>query len=264
MNSRESGYLPDARRINREIDIRDVAAALDIRRSRLRFHCWHPENHSHGDADPSVGYWEQENRLKCFVCDKPAIGVIGLVMDVLNLDFKGAIAWIDSRFEVPRMLRRKKIERAERRNLDGVLHPIDYLVRSHIFSKLSAPTQAIAAAMIAFSEKTGALAESTRMVTISYRALQRYSGLRSPNAVCNAVRELEMIGWLQASTQRAGLQNTTAIYSITPFSESVVALGHALAKEEQMAIEYERAASKQRRVERERAFRAKSRRQGAA
>ena len=257
-----SGKIPDARRINRELDIRRVAAALEIRCSGSRFRCWHPEKHRNGDANPSVGYWAAANRLKCFVCGKPAIGVIDLVMDARNLDFVDAVAWIASRFDVPRMPVRKP-DRGERRYLQGVTHPIDYLVRAHIFRQLSPPAQAIATAMVAFSDHAG-IADAPRHVTISYRALMRYTGIRSPNSVSKAIDELEMIGWLRPHTLRAGLLKTTGVYIVTPFSQSILELGHRLAKEEQMAIEYERTAAERRRVQRQEVFRASSKERGAA
>ena len=79
------------------------------------------------------GYWAAANRLKCFVCGKPVIGVIDLVMDARDVDFVSAIVWIRSRFDVPRMPVRKPTGPENERYLDGITHPIDYLVRSHIF-----------------------------------------------------------------------------------------------------------------------------------
>jgi len=258
-----SGKIPDAQQINRELDIRLVAAALEIKRSGSRFHCWHPENHRNGGSNPSVGYWHAANRLKCFVCAKPAIGVIDFVMDARDMDFVSAIVWIESRFDVPRMPVRKPTGRGERRHLDGITHPIDYLVRAHIFRQLSPPAQAIATAMVAFSDHAG-IADAPRHVTISYRALMRYTGIRSPNSVSKAIDELEMIGWLRPHTLRAGLLKTTGVYIVTPFSQSILELGHRLAKEEQMAIEYERTAAERRRVQRQEVFRASSKERGAA
>src|ERR1700681_2184528 len=93
--------IPDVKWINRELDIRRVAFERGVRGSGSRFHCWHPENHSNGDADPSVRYWREGNRLRCFVCDRPAIGVIDLVLDILGGDCAIAISWVAQRFEVP-------------------------------------------------------------------------------------------------------------------------------------------------------------------
>ena len=259
----EGGTIPDARRINRELDIRRVAEALEIRHSGSRFHCWHPENHRNGDANPSVGYWQDENRLKCFVCGRPPIRVIDLVMDIQDTDFGGAIAWIESRFDVPRIPVRKPTGSGERRYLDGITHPIDYLVRSHIYSRLSPPAQAVATAMVAFRDHEGQ-SGAPWTAKISYRALMRYTGIRSPRSVSKALSELEMIGWLQRRGQRVGLLRTTNAYTVTPFSESIKELGHKLAQEEQLAIEYERAAAERRRVQRQKTFQAALKEKGAA
>jgi hypothetical protein len=248
--------IPDARWINRALDIRLVAHALGIQgRTDDRFHCWNPQNHRNGDADPSVRYWKAGNRLRCFVCDRRAVGVIDLVMEVQNTDFNSAVGWIAGQFAVQEIPARKRQERAERRRLDGITHPIDYLIRSHIFSRLSAPTQAIAPTLAAFSDKPEGISDSPRTLTISYAALVRYSGLRSPNAVSKALRELEIIGWLQIKGSGRGPLRSTAVYNLTPFAESVVNLGHALAEEEQMEIAYERGVAKVRKADREKAFR---------
>src|SRR4051812_19166456 len=100
--------IPDARWINRELDIRRVASALGIQgRTNNRFHCWIPQNHRNGDADPSVRYWAKGNRLRCFVCERRPIGVIDLVMDFQKTEFNSAVGWIAAHFDVHEIPARK-------------------------------------------------------------------------------------------------------------------------------------------------------------
>jgi hypothetical protein len=183
-------------------------------------------------------------------------------MEVRHEDFTAAISWIASNFDVSRIQVRKP-ELGVRRHLDGVTHPIDYLVRTHIFGQLSLPAQTVATAMVAFSDHEGP-AHKPWTVTISYRGLMRYSGIRSPNSISKAIKELQIIGWLQKHGGRVGVLRTTGAYTITPFSEKIEELGNKLAREEQMAIEYERAAAERRRIRRQMTFRAKSKGRGAA
>ena len=251
----EQRKIPDARWINRKLDIRRVASELGVSGAGSRFHCWHPENHRNGDADASVGYWGGGNRLRCFVCDRLAIGVIDLVIDFLGVDVANAISWVAQRFEVPQIPARKPRDRPDRRRLDNLTDPITFLVRSHIFSRLSVPARLLAPVLVSLSEKNGYSAEASRTIDISYRALMRYSGLKSPNAVRKGIEELKVIGWMLGGSEATGSVRTTGSYVILPFAEPMIDLGHSLAKEEQVLIEHERQQSKRRRQERERIFR---------
>jgi hypothetical protein len=252
------GNIPDARRINGKLDIRKVAAALEIRRSGNAFHCWKPENHAHGDADPSVRYWRGGNRLRCFVCDR-TFGPVDLAIDLLRMRFVDAVRWIAEKFEVPHIPARKKSERrivAPGSVLAGE-DPITFLVRSHVFSQLSAPTRSVAPVLLSFSDYEREMGQGPRPVKISYRALGQYSGLKSPNAIRKAIEELEVIGWLEVERQpREGLVYATGRYRLTPYSQDLIALGNTLADQKRQIIQYERAVARERKEERQRMFRA--------
>jgi hypothetical protein len=249
--------IPDARWINQNVDIRQIAVKLGIGTSRGKFHCWRPKNHSNGDADPSVAFWKLQNRLTCFVCGKPPTGAIDLVIEYLGVDFSAAVDWIDKHFDVPRIPARKPHEKKRDRLPIGVGEsPMDPLVRSHIFSKLSPSSRQLAGVLLAFAETEQGATHSPRKLTMSYRGMMSYSGLRSPNAIKKALEELRIIGWLHpAPNKLKGLLKQVGSYSLTPYSDAVRELGNMLAAEERQAIEYERTWAQQRRIERQRAFR---------
>jgi hypothetical protein len=180
------------------------------------------------------------------------------VMDILGVDCANAISWVEQRFEVPLIPARKPHERAEHRRLEGVIDPITLLVRSHVFSRLSMPARLIAPVLVGLSEKNAHFAEADRTIDISYRALMRYSGLKSPNAVSKGIEELKVIGWMRGGSDAAGLVRATGSYVLSPFADPLLELGHVLAKEEQMLIVHERQQSKRRRQERERIFRGRT------
>jgi len=251
--------IPDARWINQKVDIRQVAEKLGIRASGGKFHCWRPENHTNGDREPSVSCWEEANRLKCFVCDRPAIGAINLVIELLGVEPSRAIDWIAQNFPVPRIPARRPLQRGGDRFPIGVGEsPMDLLVRSHIYSRLSSPARELAPVLLALVDKEQAAAHEPRKLQISYRAMIRYSGLKSPNAIRKAIEELSIIGWLHPVPNKLnGMVKRVGTYTITPYSDAVRELGNTLATEEQQAIAYEKAWAQLRRIERQRAFRSK-------
>jgi hypothetical protein len=181
-------------------------------------------------------------------------------MECLRVDFRFAVDWIAKNFEVPRLPARKPTERKESRLPVGVGEsPLDFLVRSHIYSKLSPSSRQLAGVLLAFADVEQGATYSPRKLTFSYCGMMRYSGLRSPNAIRKAIEELSIIGWLHPTPNKnKGLLKQTGRYTITPYSDSVNELGHALAQEERLIIEYEREWAQQRRIKRQRDFRSKN------
>src|SRR5271154_6690054 len=99
----------------------------------------------------------------------------------------------------------------------GITEPITYLVRSHIYSRLSMPARLLAPVLVSLSdlsERHGYSVEAPRSIEISYRALMRYSGLKSPNAVRKGIEELRVIGWMRGRSEAKGLVRTTGSYVI--------------------------------------------------
>ncbi len=102
---------------------------------------------------------------------------------------------------------------------------------------------------------------------ISYRALARYSGLKSDASVSKGLKDLERIGWLRRQRRRTGRSRgpvrETATYIVTPNSDSVRELANATAADLRAAIDEERQMRAEKRAQRTRAWRQEVRRGGA-
>lgn len=78
----------------KQISIIDIAKRLGIQVHGTKAMCFM----GHDKASPSLSFQKSKNTWRCFgVCGKSGDG-IGLVMDVLNLDFKAAIEWLSHEF----------------------------------------------------------------------------------------------------------------------------------------------------------------------
>lgn len=235
--------IPDMRFINKKIAVVRVAEALEISQSpEGKLHCWHPERHFNGDRTASVGIRKSNNTVKCFGCDSRPLGPIDLVMDVLGLKSPAEAAiWVATRFPVPqipksaRIIQQKRfIERA------GYEGEMGLLVRSCLWAELSAAARCLAPVLLEFAPRErGQLSDSFEL---SYAALRRYGGVRSPNAISKALRELQEIGWLVIEKENAEppLRRVSA-YTITPYSDALSELAHSNAARAREEVEVERA-----------------------
>src|ERR1022692_1936481 len=196
-NSAKSQGIPDLRWINRNVSVAEAAHALDLQfDGASKIHCWHPERHKSGDRTASVGIRRGNNTVKCFGCDSKPMGPVDLVMNVLDLNGPAdAALWIAERFSVPCIPKGTHLKPPARPPLRaGFEGDIGVLVWSGLWAELSAPARCIVPVLLCHSEREPG--KSTAEVRISYRAISRYSGVASPNAVAGAIRELENIGWL--------------------------------------------------------------------
>jgi hypothetical protein len=76
-------------------------------------------------------------------------------------------------------------------------------------------------------------------VRISYRAITRYSGIQSPNAVRKALLELSELGFLRLpdpAVPRLLADRATATYTLTPLSNELQELAQASARQSQQEI----------------------------
>lgn len=238
--------VPDFRYINRNIQIREVARALDLRfGTNGNIHCWRPERHQHDDRTASVGIRKTNNSVKCFGCDLGPLGCVDLVKSVLELKSPSeAGEWIAQHFSVPRIRAGKHLAHPERRDFQvGLEDPIGLLIRSGLWAILSSSARAILPVMLEFADREDA-GKGALTLKMSYRALERYGGIASPNAVANAIRQLEEIGWLYrcpgAPEPGAGPTRTVSHFVITPKSDEIMELANFHRAQMRAEIEAER------------------------
>ncbi len=238
--------IPDIRFINRKIPIRDVGCALGLRiGSNSNLHCWRLELHQNGDRTASVGIRQTNNTVKCFGCGIGPLGVVDLVMAVLSLENPGEAArWVAERFEVPEIPRGAHIVEPGRRTFQfGRESEIGLLILSGLWAKLSAAARALVPVLLELAELEPG--KQPLSVTISYRALMRFGGVRSPNRVSAALRELEQIHWLASLAggrePGSGPVRAASTYLLTPRSDELLELANANCKQMRDEIASQRA-----------------------
>jgi len=233
--------IPDLKWVNRYLAIEEVSRKLNLRFGEHgKLHCWHPERHQHGDRTPSVGVWRRQNKVKCFGCQTRLIGPVDLVMDVLQIGLPDATSWIAANFQVPQIPKGKHLREPHRHIFPvGCESPMELLVRSGLWARLAPPTQRLVPVLLGLAEPG---AGDRLTLRISYRALMRYSGIRSFNSVSSSLEELRELGWLQAVPQARSnpLVRDAATYVLTPSSDAIVELANATAAETRLEIELER------------------------
>ena len=182
----------------------------------------------------SVGIRKTNNTVKCFGCGhRPARAVVDLVMGVLDLKNPGdAARWVAARFEVPVISTGKHLVEPERHIFqypgDSDLSP---LIHSGLWARLSPPARALALVLLEFADPC----QQIRSVTISFRAMSRYSGVTSPNAIVAALRELEELHWISIVSGRrapgSGPVRATSTYILTPHSDQFMEQANANCKQ---------------------------------
>lgn len=249
-----SAGIPNFAWINRNLPITEVARRLGLRLgTNGLIHCWHPDRHHNNDRTASVGVRKTNNTVKCFgcACELGPIGPIDLVVDVMRLDSPAqAGLWIAEHFEVPTIPKRKHLKEPPRRIVRaGFEGDFGLLVQSGLWSRLSPPARAIVPVFLQFAQR-----EDSRPiyhVQISYRAISRYSGIKSSNAVAKGVGELEEIHWLTRQRQESGSPiKAVNSYVVTPESDELMELAHAMAAQMRNEIKVERELRSQQQAER--------------
>jgi hypothetical protein len=208
--------------INRRVPISDVARALDLRLDGAgKIHCWHADRHQHGDRTALVNIRRRHNTVKCLGCDSRPMGLIDLVMDVLGLAVGDAAMWISERFEVPTIPAGKRPTEPDRsRGPVGYERGLELLVRSGLFGTLSEPARSIAPVLLAMSEEKAPIGQELS-VRISYAAIARYSGVRSPNTIRRALLELAELGLIELpeAGHHRSPRREASLYVVTPNSD---------------------------------------------
>ena len=222
--SRELAVVPQAQEVSRRPDISwikknvpvlEVAKALGMRIRRHRAQCWRPENHTHGDAEPSLHFHEKKNRVRCFVCDmRGGHSNVDLVMAILNLNVGDAVRWIAERFTVPNVKVGRPVGRQEvqpaacRVGVHG--GEFEFLVRSGMFGKLPAPERSILVALAHFRDHDSGLTQ------LSYAGIMRYAGVSSTATVARALKQLARLRAIEIHRGlRVGVTRTCSAYRVT-------------------------------------------------
>jgi hypothetical protein len=246
----------DMRYINREVRIIEVARELDLRLDgKTKIHCWHADRHQHGDRTASVGIRTSNNTVKCFGCDSRPMGPIDLVMDVMHMAHPADAAfWIADHFPVPSIPKRRPSRPANAPYRVGYERGLGLLVRSGLWGTLSEAARCIAPVLLEMAEKVSPGSEESTL-RMSYVAISRFSGVRSPRAVRKALVELTGIGFLQQPC--AGLQRlperSASRYIVTPLSDELREAANVFAAQLRMEITVEkelRARARQQRIRR--------------
>lgn len=189
--------LPDMNFIRREIPIAEVAKELGIRVAGANIaHCWR-EGHQNGDRTPSMSF--KRNRAKCHVCDVDAKSTIDLIMAHQECSLREAVDWICGRWPVPTIAKNTKLARAPRWAASPVglsTFPLEDFIRSGVWAALDDAARAVLPVLFCFAERG--------IVSVSYRGLSRYSGLRSSSTVSKAFQQLKQFGILEALPKVAG------------------------------------------------------------
>lgn len=207
---------PDVSWIKKNVPVLEVGRALGIRiRKDRRAQCWRPENHTHGDADPSLSFSERRNRVRCFVCDmRGGHSNVDLVMGVLRVRFATAVEWIAERFAVPNVKPGHPVGRsmAESSPYRVGVHgsDLEVLVRSGLFGQLSAAERSILVVLYHWRDP------ETGFAHLSYCALMRYSGIGSRTSVARAIKRLARLHAIQVHRGlRTGVTRGCSSYAVT-------------------------------------------------
>lgn len=80
------------------LSITQVAERLGIQVVHGKFRCPYAMRHAHGDRTPSVSISESKGLFNCWVCPDVRGDAIKLVEISRNLDFRGAVEWLEGEF----------------------------------------------------------------------------------------------------------------------------------------------------------------------
>jgi hypothetical protein len=174
-------------------------------------------------------------------------------MDVEATGIRGAVRWLEHHFELPYLPKgcHLKDPHAKPPYMAGYEQPVELLVKSGIWANLRPPTQRILPVLLAFAERGPE--PGTLEVKISYRAIQKYSGVRSFGTIAGTLEQLLDLGWLAKvppAQDGTTVLRDVNIYILTPHSDAVVELANATAATTRATVEQERQLRKQQRAAR--------------
>jgi hypothetical protein len=195
---RTAGVVCDAAYARDVLPITDVARHLGLEPGGRRLRC--PIDRSHWAT-----VWLRRNKAKCFHCRHSPWTTIDLVMELLQLDVRGALDWIDARFDIPK--RRVRVT-TNRHGLTrhvyvdypampqpGRLQPsVPLLRRAPGWAALTHGARLVAAFVI---EASGELP----VISTTYRHIQHQTGIGDRTTIKDALGQLAAIGLVQVSRE---------------------------------------------------------------
>lgn len=255
---------PDPSWIKKNVPVLQVGQALGMDIRNRRAQCWRSENHRHGDADPSLHFYEKGNRVRCFVCDmKGGHSCIDLVMAVLNVEFSAAVRWIADRFTVPNVKAGRPIGSHAAPVAPyrvGIQDPdFENVMLSGMWGQLSAPARSLLA-VLHYAPRD----PDSGLTQISYIAMMRYAGVGSRVTVSRALKLLARLGAIEIHRgSRIGITRECSAYRVTLDNPKFLGLCNEVYRTAREPIAQERAYRKRLRLDRERRS-SQSREQGKA
>jgi hypothetical protein len=240
--------MPDLRFIKAQIRIADVARKLGLRVCGTQMHCWRPENHQHSDRTPSVSL-SKKNRACCHVCDAPHdFSSVDLVMQILGCPLPDAIMWIANRFDVPWIPRSERPTKPATRiavvGRVGTGGPLESLIRSGLWRKLTLREQSALSVFSNFADSNGSF-------TISYKGITKFTGVGSYTTVSRILSHFVQLGMLEIQRDDAdNLVRPTNTYRLTLDSAPLHKLIQEMFEQQRRHIEQEKGLRRERREQR--------------
>jgi hypothetical protein len=257
--------LPDFKAINR-LPILEVAKMIGLGiDDEERILCWRSNEHKPGRR-PFLRITDS-NKAVCGACNNYETSVLDMVNEVGGFNsLLEAAEFVALVCEVPRIAKGSHLNNPNGELIPPALkNPMSLLIKTGIYGGvdeiwrgLSESTKSLIPILLDFAEWNEDRTEGT--LRLSYRAMQRYSGLASPNAISRAILELERISWLQrvlSLQPRKKITREVGLYRLTPFSIAVRGLADAIAPHFGNAIKTEKAERRRQREEHEQQLRSK-------
>lgn len=241
---------PDIAWIKKNVSVLEVGKAIGMRIRHRRAKCWRPENHTHGDADPSLHFFERGNRVRCFVCDmRGGHSNIDLVMRVLSVPFGEAVRWIAERFTVPNVKPGRPVgshpARAASYRVGVHGSEFEVLVRSGMFGQLPAPERSILVTLEHFRDP------DTGLTHLSYAGIMRYAGVSSTATVARALKQLARLHAIEIHRGlRVGITRECSAYRVTLDDPKFLSLCNEVCRSSRERIAQERSYRRQLRSKR--------------
>jgi hypothetical protein len=247
VEARKQG-MPDLRFIKAQIRIADVARKLDLSVFGTQMACWRPENHQNNDRTPSVSL-SKKNRACCHVCDAPHdLSNVDLVMQILRCSLPDAIMWIANRFDVPWIPRSERPAKPATRikvvGRVGTCGPLESLIRSGLWRKLTLREQSALSVFSNFADSNGSF-------TISYKGITRFTGVGSYTTVSRILSHFVQLGMLEIQRDDAdSLVRPTNTYCLTLDSPPLQKLIQEMLEQQRRHIEQEKCLRREQREQR--------------